>query len=285
MFKNILIPISSEFYSKSVIDRSAFLAQKFNSNVDLLYIIEEKTLSQADKLSDSYRTSHEKSETKKDIIKTKVRSADNIIFDDAYYIFKNLKITFNEKIRGGEYSDIIKSELKNKPYDLIIMGFEKECILNYRLIEEVDIPIWIETNHKSEQILAVCSNLAPNKKVPDISIRLSEIFGWNLKILYIVDTEDTVQVDENGIRSTKKTKNNLINIGEYFIHDLRKKGFDVKLVSGSLDKQAIKVAEEINANLIIIGREQKKKGILGLPVKNIKRKIIEKCDYSLLLVN
>ncbi len=285
MFKNILIPISSEFYSKKVIERSAFLAQKFNSNIDLLYIIEEKTISQADKLSDSYRTSHEKSETKKDIIKTKVRSADNIIFDDAHYIFKNLKITFNEKIKGGEYSDIIKSELEKKPYDLIIMGFEKECMLNYRLIEEVDIPIWVETNQKSNQILAVCSNLAPNKKVPDISISLSKILGWNLELLYVVDTEDTVQVDENGRRSAKKTKDDLINAGEYFIHDLRKKGINVKLVSGSLDKQAIKEAEEINANLIIIGREQKKKGMLGLPVKNIKRKIIEKCDYSLLLVN
>lgn len=285
MFKNILIPISSEFYSKNIIEKSAFLAEKCKSHVYLLYIIEEKTLSQADKLSNSYRTSHEKSETKKDIIKTKVQAADKLIFNDAYYIFKNSKISFKENIKSGEYSEVIISELEKKPYDLIIMGFEKECMLNYRLIEEVNIPIWIETNNKSKQILAVCSNLAPNKKVPDISIKLSEILGWDLKILYVVDTKDTVQVDENGIRSNKKTKNDLMNAGEYFLNDLRKKGIDVKLVSGSLDKQAIKEAEQINANLIIIGREQKKKGMLGLPVKNIKRKIVEKCDYSLLLVN
>ena len=44
-------------------------------------------------------------------------------------------------------------------------------------------------------------------------------------------------------------------------------------------------AEEINPNLIIIGREQKKKGILGLPIKHLKRKLAEKCKYSLLFVN
>jgi len=44
MFKNILIPISSEFYSKEVLERSVLLAEKFKSSINLIYIIEEKML-------------------------------------------------------------------------------------------------------------------------------------------------------------------------------------------------------------------------------------------------
>ena len=40
MFKNILIPISSEFYTKDVLKRSIFLAEKFKSIINLIYIIE-----------------------------------------------------------------------------------------------------------------------------------------------------------------------------------------------------------------------------------------------------
>ena len=83
MFKNILIPISSEFYQKEVFQTGAFLAEKFNSIITLLYIIEEKTLNQTDKLSDVYRTTHGRAETKKGIIRGYVQSADKIIFDIA----------------------------------------------------------------------------------------------------------------------------------------------------------------------------------------------------------
>ena len=44
MFKDILIPISSEYYSKEVLTRGASLYKKFGSKISLIYIIEEKTL-------------------------------------------------------------------------------------------------------------------------------------------------------------------------------------------------------------------------------------------------
>jgi hypothetical protein len=56
-------------------------------------------------------------------------------------------------------------------------------------------------------------------------------------------------------------------------------------VKGSLEKETIKIAEEINACLVIVGREQKRKGALGLPVKNLKKKLAEKCEYSVLFIN
>jgi len=285
MFKNILIPISSEFYSKDVLKRSVFLAEKFKSNITLIYIIEEKTLNQTDRLSDAYRTQYERAETKNEIIRKQKLAADNIVFNDAKFFFKNRKIPFEEKIVEGEFSNVVKREIEKEDYDLILMCFEKECILNYRLLDEVNIPVWVEVESKGKSILAVCSNLAPNKKVPDISLKLSETLDWDLHMLYVVDVEDCVQVDERCIRSSKKPEKTLIFKGQNFVEKMKNKGIKVELVKGSLEKETIKVAEKINPNLIIVGREQKKKGILGLPVKNVKRKMAEKCKYSILFVH
>jgi len=285
MFNNILIPISSEFYSKDVLRRSVFLADKFKSNVNLVYIIEEKTLNQADRISDAYRTRYEMKETKKELIKKQKLAAYNIVFDDAKYFFKDKKVPIEEKIVEGEFSEVVKREIDQKDYDLILMGYEKECILNYRLLDDVNIPVWIEGKSEGKSILAVCSNLAPNQRVPDVGLKLSGALGWDLHMLYVVDVEDSVQVDDQCIRSDKQSEKNLLFCGQNFIEEMKNKGVTVELVKGSLEKETTKAADNINPNLVIVGREQKKKGILGLPVKHIKRKMADKCQYSILFTN
>lgn len=251
----------------------------------MVYIIEEKTLNQTDKRSNAYRTPHEIVETKKEIVKKYVQSADKIIYDDAKIFFKKQEISFNWGIIKGEFSSAIKRLLEKKQYDLILMGFEKECLLNYRLLDDVNIPIWIESGTESKSILAICSNLAPNKKVPEVSLTLSKILGWDLEMLYIVDIQDTVEVDEMGKRSEKKSKEVLTEKGKKFIQSMQKKGINVKLKFGSLERETIKAAEAFESKLVVIGREQKKKRLLGVPTKSIKRRIAEKCKYSLLFIN
>lgn len=285
MFKNILIPISSEFYSKDVLRRSVYLVDKFKSNVNLVYIIEEKTLDQADRISDSYRTSYEMKEIKKELIKKQKLAAYNIIFDDAKYFFKDKKIPIEEKIVEGEFSEVVKREIEKKDFDLILMGYEKECILNYRLLDDVNIPVWIEGKSEGKSILAVCSNLAPNQRVPDVGLILSGALGWDLHMLYVVDVEDSVQVNDQCIRSDKQPEKNLLFCGQNFVEEMKNKGVTVELVKGSLEKETTKAADSINPNLVVMGREQKKKGILGLPVKHIKRKMADKCQYSILFIN
>lgn len=285
MFKNILIPVSSEYYTKKILERGVFLAEKFKSTANLIYIIEEKTLDQTDKLSDSFRTHYEIEDTKKEIIGKQKQKADSIVFEDARVLFKNKRIPFEEKTVEGEFSTVIKNEINKKEYDLILMGFEKGCTLNYRLLNERDIPIWVESNGKGKSILAVCSNLAPNQKVPELSIKLADSFNWALHMLYVVDMQDNVQVDKTGRRSNRKTEGDLIHIGETFVEKMRGKNIDVQLVKGNLEKETFKAANKLGANLVVLGREKKKKGMLGLPVKNIKRKMAEKCRYCILFVN
>ena len=285
MFANILVPVSSEFYSKKIMERSIFLAEKFKSTIDLVFIIEENTLNQTDKISDSFRTHYSRLETSNDIIRKSRLKANNLILDDVKLLLKNKEISFKEKIVEGEFSSVVKRELDERSYDLVLMGFEKGCILNYRLLEDLNVPIWVESSSESRSILAVCSNLAPNQKVPDISVKLSEALGWDLQMLYVVDIGDSVEVDERGERSGRKSEEDLIFAGENFVEKMKDEGVDTQLVKGGLEKETVKAAEIIGANLVIVGREQKKKNILGLPVKNIKKKIAEKCRYSILFVN
>jgi len=285
MFKNVLIPISSEFYNKQVLERGFSLAEKFKSKINLIYIIEEKTLNQTDRLSNSYRTPYEIAETKNEIIRKQRQAADNIVFEDAKYFFSNKNISFESKIHQGEFSRVIKNELRNKNYDLILMGFNKACVLNYRLFDEVKIPLWVVNKNDGRSILAVCSNLAPNVKVPDVSLKLSEVLNLELNMVYVIDIEDSVQVDEKIKRSDKKTGKDLMFIAQNFIQQMENKGIKVHLLRGSFEKEVIKATEKYNPKIVIIGREQKKKGLLGLPVKNLKRKLVEKCNYSILYLN
>jgi hypothetical protein len=285
MFENVLIPISSEFYSKEVLQRGAFLSEKYKSVINLIYIIEEKTLNQTDKLSNSYRTNYDIAETKNEIVRKQKQAANNIVFEDAKYFFQNKNISFQDKIVEGEFSSIVKNEIDKYNYDLILMGFEKGCMLNYRLLDDINIPVWIEAENKGKSILAVCSNLAPNKIVPEISLNLSDTLGWNLDMLYVVDMEDSVQVDENCKRSDKKSERDLIFKGQSFVSEMEKKGVNIDLIKGSLQKETTKAANRIDPNLVVLGRGQKKKGVLGLPVKNMKRKMAEKSKYSILFIN
>jgi hypothetical protein len=284
MFNNILIPISSEFYQKNIFLRGTFLAEKFNSATKLIYIIEEKTLNQTEKRLNLHRTDFDKEETKKEIIRRHIHIADTIIFEDAKRLFAGKNIPFNGEIIEGEFSAVIKGQINRHKYDLILMGFEKGCLLNYRLFDEVNAPIWIESGSDNNSILAVCSNLAPNQKVPEMGIRLSKELGWDLQMLYIVDTQDLVEVDQKGERSEKKSENQLLARGQQFVSEIEKKGIDVKLVRGSIEKETVKAAENIGAGLIILGREQKKKNMLGIPTKGLKKKMAETCKYSILFV-
>jgi len=272
-------------YSKKILERSVFLAEIFKSTINLVYIIEEKTLHQTDKISDSFRTHYNRLETSNDIIRKNKLRVNNIILNDAKFFLKNKEIPFKEKIVKGEFSNVIKREIDENYYDLVLMSFEKGCILNYHLLEEVNVPIWIESDGDGKSILAVCSNLAPNQKVPEFSVKLSEDLGWDLHMLYVIDAGDSVEVDETGQRSDKKSEKELDFIGENFVEKMREKGINVRLVKGSLEKETVKAAEDIGANLVIVGREQKKKNIFGLPVKNIKKKMAEKSRYSILFVN
>jgi nucleotide-binding universal stress UspA family protein len=238
-----------------------------------------------EKQSSSYRTPYDRSETKKDRLIQHRKTSANIIFDDAKHLLKNKNIPYREKVVEGTFGDVIKREIDAEEYDLILMGFKKGCDLNYSFLYQLDIPIWIESGYKDESILAICSNLAPNQKVPNISIKLAEKLGWKLKMLYVVDVQDSVEVDENGERSEKKSERDLAFDAQKFIDEMKEKDIDVEMVKGNIPDETNDFADEIEAGLVVLGRMKKKKGVLGLPVGNLRQKMAGRCDHSILFVN
>lgn len=285
MFKHILIPISSEFYSQDILERSVTLAKRLNSKLHLLYIIEEKALLKGDERVDSYRTTYERTALKQIMVNEQKKTADTVVFDSVKKYLKNKGMIIDETIVEGEYSDVIAQEVQKNKYDLVLMGFDKECLLKYRLFDHITIPVWVVAKSGEKTILAVCSNLAPNQKVPEISIALSKFFNWTLQFLYVVDTKDTVEVDTNLHRSDKKSTDELMVNAQLFSKEMQQQGYSTAIVTGSLEKETAKAAQRYDSTLVVVGREQKKPHMLNIHGKSTKRKIAENCDYSVLFVN
>lgn len=285
MFQNILVPISSEFYSKKVIKRSILLAEKFSGKVHLLYIIENKPLDEMERLTDTHLTHYNRTETHHDVLNQRRHTADDLVFEDAQHRLHKKNIDMDTAIMQGEFSQVVTDQLEKEHYDLILMGYGRGCLIDYRLINDIDVPVWIESGGHHESILAVCSNLAPNQKVPELSIDLAKKLDWKLQMIYVTDVEDNVEVDEQGNRSEPKPLHELLFSRQEFIEHMQEKGIVVKTVQGSLQKESIKQARKMKAGLIIIGREQKKRGKLGFPIKKVKQKMAERCKYSLLFIN
>ncbi|KYK22545.1 hypothetical protein AYK25_07180 [Thermoplasmatales archaeon SM1-50] len=285
LFRSILVPISSEFYPPAVFQISAFLAKAFHSTVTSIYITEKRILDDFDRLSDAHLSFYEREEAQHNIRSKHLAQAEQIVFRDAKGFFKKREIPLQTKYLEGEFSEVIKNEIETNHYDLIIMGYGRACLIDYRLIDEISLPIWIESGADTDTLLAVCSNLAPNQKIQIFGQQLSELFEKKLHMIYVVDLEDPVIVDSTGKRSGKKTKEELIQKGQEFIDLMRQKGIQVNLVTGVFQKEVQKAARKINPRLILIGREQKQKGRLGLPIKNVKKRLAEYCDYSFLFIN
>ena len=104
-------------------------------------------------------------------------------------------------------------------------------------------------------------------------------------MLYVVDVEDTVMVDSNGHRSGPKTTTELTSQGNAFIDRMKQKGLSVHLTKGGLEKETLKEATKIDARLVLIGREQKKKQILNPFSKGLKRKMAKHTRHSIMFIN
>ena len=94
-----------------------------------------------------------------------------------------------------------------------------------------------------------------------------------------------VVIDEKGNRSAIKSKRELDNIATAFSEMMRRRGILVDIIEGNFEKEVTKLAERLHAGLVVIGREQRRKMTMVHSIKNFKRKIAEKCGYSLLFMN
>ncbi len=142
MFKNILVPVSSEYFPKKAMEKALELSKYFEANVEVIYIIEEKVKDKIQKASEYVRTDTQIEEIEEDINDAKKEE-----FNDAMKEWEDDfedKVEFKTKIVKGKYSNEISEELKKYNADLIVMETEQESILDYSLFYKEDkTPIMI----------------------------------------------------------------------------------------------------------------------------------------------
>ncbi len=276
IFKRLLLPISSEFFPENAVRRIAELAGKFDSEVLIVYIIEQKTIEKMEHVAEIFLTDEQRKEIEKEIVEQSKMLAGEIIFKNVKPMINN----FEERITFGEFSEEVKKISEEQKTTCVITGYEKGCLLRYRLFENMNIPVWVEMKKSKKHVLGVCTNLAPNKRVPSLTLELAECFGYVPHLLYVVDKEEKVEVDEEG-RKTERKLSELLEKAEEFL-DKYKGKMHTHFSEGILEEEIIKYSKEIDPDVIIIGREMKKRKIF---CREMKREIVDKLENSLLFLN
>ena len=269
------MPISSEFPPKNIFGRAKKFSEIFGSKIYILYITEEKTLRKVEEVAEPFLTEEQLKKMENSIIDKNKEIAD-IIFEKV----KNKFPVFNVETTYGEFSDeIIKFSEKND-ITCIITEFEKECFLNYTLFEKIKIPVWVEAGEGGKVVMGVCSNLAPNIRVPDITLKIATAFGYDSKLLYIIDIEEKAEVDERGFKKEKSLEE--LQKGAEKFAKKHEKNFRVEIAIGSIEEKVAEFAEKFNPDVIVVGREMKKRKLF---CKELKLEMIEKLKNSLLFLN
>lgn len=275
IFKKLLLPISSEFFNESVVKRAKKIIDIFSSELVVAYIVEEKTLKKMDEITMPFFAERQRKEIEEEIINENKEVAE-ILFEK----IKNITGNFEKIIVVGEYSDEINKIVKEKKITCVITAFEKECFLKYRLFEMLHIPLLVEFGEGGKNILGVCSNLAPNVRVPKFTLEIAEKFRYKPHFVYIIDKDELVEVDEEG-NKIERDLEYLKNRAKEFASRYEKFA-PIEITVGAIENEMIKYADRINADLVIIGREMKRKSLFG---KELKRELVERIKHSLLFLN
>jgi nucleotide-binding universal stress UspA family protein len=273
MFKKVLLSISSEFYPEQAVKEAKFIQDNFSSSVYLLYIIEKKTLDKFEKASQPFLTHEQKMRFEDDILNEQRKIADDIM--------EKVKNTLNikeSKIVIGEYSDEIEKMVEEKGIDLVIIGFKRDAVIHYRVIERIKIPLLIAIFNGSDGVVGVCSNLAPNVKVPAFVKEFASAVSKEPRLVYIIDREEPAIVDEAG-NKIEKSIDEIRKIAEEFVSH---HSTISEIREGIMENEIEKVAKDTDAFVIVIGREIKKRKIFS---KEIRKKIVENSSHSILFLN
>lgn len=308
MFENILVTISSEYFSDSAIKRAVELSKRFGSEITLLYVVEEKVMEMMNSSLEYTMTYEERGKTEDKVVGGIKDRAKDIFFEKAEKIArkKDVEITSKE-IKQGKYTDTILNfcrDREEEKIDLIIMSFERATLLDYEIFDWISPPLWIEKNGKAiNKIIAFPSNLTFNLKLPQIIFDLGERLDSELFLEYIVDethkhsvsmVDEEVKIGQKELNKVEKKRKSWSQLDEdarRFLNECeenfkdRLKGLHCFKSKGSLEKLIVERARAVDADLIVLGREQKKdRRVLGMFKRKIKKEIIEEIPCPILLL-
>ncbi|MFQ5794373.1 MAG: universal stress protein [Candidatus Bipolaricaulia bacterium] len=295
---NILVTVSSEYFSEAAIRRAAMLNRQFEGELTLLYIIEEKMLRLIDRVSEYAMTTEERVRAERNLVKEIKGRAEGMLFERAAVITAEERSEISSwRIEQGEYTRTIQEYCKANRVDLIVMSFERATLLNYEILKWPSPSIWIEkgTAKALEKILALPSNLTLNRTLPEMAVEFARRFDAQLHIEYVVDrTHPHTMTKEGKIKKEERSEAQLIEKGEAFLRERQERyektvKLSTSLSTGRLERKAIITAREWGADLIILGRElEVERTVLGLfrrdIRRDIRREIVSTSPCSVLLI-
>jgi len=142
----------------------------------------------------------------------------------------------------------------------------------------------LKNKKEKKTILAVCTNRAPNKKVPEIAVHLAKTFGGSLYLLYVVTSSETGPA----FYPHAPKEEDVAEASRFLESFERKYGAEVKLfkkemVVGNLVKTVLKKCKTLNPFLVVIGRVAESEIMLNLKI-GVKQNLARKVTHNLLLV-
>ncbi len=273
MFEKILIPVSSEYLPKKAIMRALDFYKKFESEVMLQFIIEEKVLMTIDKASTYALCSYDREKIKEELV---ANFREGGIFKEVKALLKRKGVEFSHTTSVGEYSEEILKLNSLEDMDLLLMECHPYCLLKYRIFSVSPKPIWVERARRINTILAVLTNLAPNQRVPKYAVDLSNIYKAKLHFLYVIDSGSEKRRDER-----RKAQ----SFFERFAKENPNLSFGKKIKTGDLERVVEREENLLYPDLILIGRLKQKRRFLIYFHDNIKSALAKKSEHSVLLIN
>jgi len=264
MFKNILVPISSDYFPEMAIRRSRTLAEKFKGKIHFLYVVEKKTVEQMEKTGTHVLTPKLISELENDIYHTQIRDISRTVLDQTKTLMGPMNSRSDYLVRKGEFSKEIEGYLKENSESFnhitcVILEYKKHSNLKYRIFENCSVPIWLERGGNIKKVFAATTSISRNKLVPSYAKKIAVSFNAALSLKHF-----SVREEGEGSNNIKLQK-------------------DWKGVS-NVEKEIVRSAEEYNADLLIIGRTCKACGFFGFGTHFPKVVIAKKATMSVLIM-
>ena len=244
---NILVTVSSEYFSEEAIRRAAYLTAQFRGELTLLYIIEEKALKVIDRASEYALTAEERGRTEERVAEEIRCRAEGMLFERAALLAAEAGVRIGRwEIEQGEYAEEILNFCKRQRVDLVVMSFARATLLDYRVLDWPTPPIWVEKGKgdgEIRRILVLPSNLSNNERLPQMALEFAHQLGAEIYMEYVVDTPTRGRPAPEG----------LVREGQEFLARCAREGFSCRLSRGRLERLAPARAREHRADLLILG--------------------------------
>lgn len=278
VFERILVPIPSERFPKAAVERGMELAAKFGSELIMLYIIEDNVIKRLDQAAEMVLTPSQREEMESKLVEQQKEEAEKLHFIRVKRLANSRNVDFRKYIRQGKFGKEISRLIREEGADLVVMELHDDTILKYRIVDNCPVPLWLERGGGKglKEILGVCTNRAPNEYVPPISAELARKYRAHLTLEYVVDAD----AGEEDL--TECGRELLQQLSSEYEPDM---DLDTRCTLGPLGPTAMKSADGLRADLIIIGRAAAKKGFLGLVKKDDKVNVAREAHHSVLMIN